>query len=521
MLVLVAASLIVLMGMAAFTIDYGWLYLNQLNTRKAAEAAALAGVVHMPQPNCALPVAGTEPHTTALDLAARNGYSAATGATVTPAQGDTCARLRVTISNTIPTFFMKVFGIDELNVVQEATAEQLPPLKLGSDEPYLGTDPTVSGRDRNFFVAISGEDRRKGQGDAVAAERRQGGGSNPEYSVPSYYYAFEIPEGSSLIGGTVYVQVFDPQAYDQGGLANTGPNGVTNDWVYNRYDATINTDGWNSKTRFRVFAPDATPNQWTDNNVQVSGCNRTYRGASDSFGQAHANFDPSLVDTWVNVCTIGSAARGIYVIEVSSDYESNDGTDMINGFSIRGSSSGAEDSSGAVTSTSDLQVYGLGTMSLWQFDTGSNPVFKIARLDEVYAGSSLIISLWDVSDIGSSASIEFVGGTSGADPIDCRVRRVSDAVDVLGGAATGAWGPDSNGGAGTTCRLSFTSGQYNNEWIQFRFDIPPSYTCPGGSGASPASPGCWVFVSYGVAGSITDRTTWAAAIDGQPIHLIP
>lgn len=520
-LVLVAASLVVFMGMAAFAVDYGWLFFSQLNTRKAAEAAALAGVVHMPLPNCGVPNTGTQPHTSALDVASRNGYSSSSGATVTPAMGNTCAQLEVTITNTIPTFFMSVFGIDTLTITESATAEQLPALKLGSDEPYLGEDPTVSGRNRNFFLAISGEDRTKGQGDAVAAQRRNNGNSNPEYDVPSYYYAFEIPESSSLIGTTVYVQVFDPQAYDQGSVGGTGP-GLTNDWVLRDPGSGVDDHGWDSKTRFRVYRPDATPNQWTDNSVQVSGCNDTFRGASDRYRRAHSSFNFAWVDTWVNVCTISNATSGIYVIEVSSDYGSNDGTDMINGFSIRGSRNGGTGSSGAVTSTNDLQVYGLGTMSLWQFDTGSNPVFKIARLDDIYAGSSLIISLWDVSDIGSAASIEFVGATSQTgSPIDCDVRNVSDGVNVLAGGGSGSWGSDSNGGDGTTCKLNFSSGQYNNRWLQFRFDIPPSYTCGPGSGSSPSSPGCWIFVSYDVSGSITDRTTWAAAIDGQPIHLIP
>ncbi len=515
-LILMASMTLVFIGMAAFAADYGWMFYNQLNTRKAAEAAALAGVVHMPLPDCGDPVAGTDPNTTAIDIAARNGYSGGTGASVATAVGGSCAQLAVTISRPIDTFFLKAFGIDTIDITESATAEQLPALKLGSDEPYLGEDPDVAGRNRNFFVAISGEDRAKGQGDAVAASRRNSGGSNPEYRVPSYYYAFEIPLGSSLIGSSVNVQVYDPQTHDAGGQGNSGPNDNTNDWVYPD-DSSTNTHGWNSKTRFRVFNPDASPNQWTDNNVLVSGCDDTYRGRSDASNQEHSNYDPALEDTWVTTCTISNAVSGIYVIEVSSDYGTNDGTDMINGFSIRGASGGTP-----ITSSADLQVYGLGTMSLWQFDTGSNPVFKIARLDEIYAGSRLIISLWDVSDIGSNASIEFVGATGGGSPINCQVRSLSDSVNVLAGQApSGGWSGDSNGGDGTTCMLNFSNGQYNNQWLQFQFDIPPDYSCPGGSGASPASPGCWMFVSYSVSGSITDRTVWAASIDGQPIHLVP
>ena len=333
-LIIVASSALVFMGMVALAADYGWLFYNQLNTRKAAEAAALAGVVHMPLPDCADPGPGTDPNTTAIDIASRNGYSTGTGASLSTAMGGSCAQLTVSISRPIDTFFLGAFGIDSLDVTESATAEQLPALKLGSDEPYLGEDPAVAGRNRNFFVAISGEDRSKGQGDAVAASRRNSGASNPEYRVPSYYYAFELPETSSLIGSSVQVQVYDPQAHDAGGTGNSGPNGDTNDWVYPD-DSSTNTHGWNSKTRFKVYAPDASPNQWTDNNVQVPGCNDTYRGRSDAFGQEHASYNAAWEDTWVTTCTINNAVSGIYVIEVSSDYGNSDGTDMINGFSIR------------------------------------------------------------------------------------------------------------------------------------------------------------------------------------------
>jgi len=518
-LIFVAGILVVLMGMAALAVDYGWLYFGQLNARKAAESAALAGVSHMPLPGCADPVSGTLPHESALEIATSNGYSAANGDSVAPVMGTTCARLQVTVGRTIPTFFMRVFGIDSLTISETATAEQLPPLRIGSDEPYLGEDPTVGGRNRNFFVAISGEDRRKNQGDAVAAARLSGGSVNPEYDVPSYHYAFEVPVGSALIGSPVYVQVYDPQAHDAGGLANGGPNGDTNDWVYDD-DTSTNTDGWNSKTRFRVFAPDDTPNFWQDNSVLAEvGCNDTYRGQSDFYGEEHILYDSSLDETWVNLCRISSAVSGLYVVEVSSDYGASDGTDMINGFSIRGSTNGGSGSGGAIISSSNLQVYGLGSMSLWQFNTGSNPVFKVARIDEIYDGSSLIVSLWDVSDIGSNARIEFVGTTSvSGDEIDCEMRVLGDSVDVLGGKAPqGGWGDDSDG---ATCQLSFNSGQYNNRWVQFKFDLK-DYTCASGNGSSPSSPGCWMFVSYSVSGSITDRTVWAASIDGQPIHLIP
>jgi hypothetical protein len=167
---------------------------------------------------------------------------------------------------------------------------------------------------------------------------------------------------------------------------------------------------------------------------------------------------------------------------------------MINGWSLRGTIDGVPATSGA-----DLQVYGLGTMSLWQFETGSNPVFKIAKLEPYYAGQQLIISLWDISDIGSGGTLQFTGSV---DNIDCQVRQLDDRGNI-------DWNWTSDDGQ-PNCYLTFSSGAYNNKWLEFRFDVPPNYTCVT----------CWVNVSYGVSGGITDRTTWSAKMNGQPIHLV-
>ena len=497
---LVAGSLVVLMGMAALAIDIGWLYVNQVRVRKAAESAALAGVVHMPLPGGATVIAGTEPYDVAIDVSGRHGYNVG----VTPAEGDTPARLNVSITTEIDTFFMKVFGIDNLTFTEDATAEHIPPLRIGSDEPYLGEDPTVGGRNRNFFVAISGEDRNKGQGDEFAARRLQSGGGNPQYvgdGEPAYWYAFEVPAASSLIGGTMQIQVFDPQVHDE------DPDAITNDWANNNGD----DDGWEGATRFRVFNPDDTPSEWRDNNSLVSGCDDTFRGEDGP--DAHPDFDPALEDVWVTVCTVSGVQSGIYVMDVMSDHTTDpDGdtnTDFINGFSLRGATS----SGSPIISGDDLQVYGLGAMSLWQFDTGSNPVFKIARLDELYAGSELILTLWDISDIGSNGTLQFVGSVSGSNALDCVVRERSQS----GGSPT-SWSSDDGQ---TNCYWTFSAQDHNNEYLDFRFDVPSDYECPAGTGSSPASPGCWIFVSYGVSGGITDRTTWSARVDGEPIRLLP
>ncbi|MCL1597620.1 MAG: pilus assembly protein TadG-related protein, partial [Actinomycetia bacterium] len=306
-LVIVASSLLVIMGMAAFAVDYGWIYYNQLNARKTAESAALAGVAHMPLPNCVPPVSGTLPFDTAIDIAGRNGYTAAQGDTVSPAMGSTCARLQVTVNRTIPTFFMKAFGINTLSVSETATAEHLPNLKMGSDESYLGEDPEGgSARNSDFFLAVTGDRTNKAQGDAYTSEcygdyNTSCQGSNFEFNqgfadgYPSYYYAIDVPQ-TVPAGSSLTVQLFDPQM-------NVG--GVTDDRELN---APVNSGPYsNSRLRFRLLEPDATPSSWIDNSTTV--CTQTY------YQEDHPSYNSSQMDSWVTFCVDG-AIQGVYVLEV-------------------------------------------------------------------------------------------------------------------------------------------------------------------------------------------------------------
>jgi hypothetical protein len=496
-LILTALSLVILLGMAAFSVDLGWLYYNQLKVRKAAEAAALAGVVHMPLPGCGEPVLGTEPYETALDLALTSGYEHGANATVTPSKGANCNQLSVNVATTVETFFMRVFGRDSFNINETATAEQLPPLHIGSDESYLGEDPVLGGsRLRQFYLAISGLERGKGSGDAYAAIDLDNGSANSESRDPSYWYAVEVVAGSASEGGTVQIQVYDGVTHDTDGDGNNvGGDGPAEDWQYAAGNTAgapsggASDNGSQNVTVFRVLAPDATPSEWTDNSVQL--CYQDYHS------KGSGAYESSARNAWDTICTIPNAAAGIYVVEVSVQKETN----VINGFSLRTVVSGS--------TTNDTEVYGLGAMSLWQTDTGSNPVFKIVRLDEVYAGSELTVSLWDVSDIGSSSSgtLQFDNPIASApiNSIDCTKQVRYDT-----GSVKSAYGPDDGA---SNCFLSFNTGDYNNNWIDFKFDIPPDYTCVGSE--------CWVYVSYGVSAGITDRTTWTASVNGQPIHLVP
>jgi hypothetical protein len=489
--ILTTLLLIVFMGMAALAIDLGWLYYNQLNTRKAAEAAALAGVVHMPLPGCIDPGPLDEPTTVARDIARQQGYQHNFGGvTVATAKGTNCNQLEVDIARTYGTFFLQVFGVDQVEINQAATAEYLPPLKLGSDESYLGEDPLTSGRNRDFFVAINGTRRRKGSGDPFATKCAGTGTSHNcpdtganigvEFSSPAYYYAVEVEPADNT--RQLNVQIFD------GHHCNMQGGTLTPDATCAATDTQEYDGGADYQLTFRLYAPDSTPADWTDNSSNGPAlCSRTFRYQPDEVGQWHS----------LNNCPI-SAVSGIYVLEVDMIEATpalGDNNISVSAFSIRATIDGNLDNSAA--------VYGLGAMSLWMPEFGSDPRFKIVRLDEIYAGSELVLSMFDSGDVDGTIDLDFTGELAGQ---DCLYRVRDEFLNEIQ-----AWGPD-DGGAG--CYLSITNKEYNNEWIDFRFTIDPGYSCSGD---------CWVYVDYDLTG-VTDayeRTTWAARVDGQPIHLVP
>ena len=68
MLVLFVVSIFVLTGITAIVVDVSWYWANTLRVQRAADAAALAGVVWLPGD------AGTA-YTRAMNEATKNGYT--------------------------------------------------------------------------------------------------------------------------------------------------------------------------------------------------------------------------------------------------------------------------------------------------------------------------------------------------------------------------------------------------------------------------------------------------------------
>src|SRR5207237_4898888 len=132
-LVIAGLLLTMLVGVVGLAIDLGWFELNLVRMQRAADAAALAGVVYLPG-NVAAGYAA------AIAEAGKNGYiTGISGATVTPQQDPINRQmLTVTVQAPVRTYFAGLLGIWTMPATRSARAEFVLPLPLGSPQDYYG-----------------------------------------------------------------------------------------------------------------------------------------------------------------------------------------------------------------------------------------------------------------------------------------------------------------------------------------------------------------------------------------------
>ena len=132
-IVIFALSIVMFTLMCAVVVDIAWYWTNNLRMQRAADAAALAGVVWLPGDPASA-------YVTARAEARKNGYIDGTdGIVVTPEQDPANPRrLKVTISGPVGLFFSRVAGINSFPARRTAKAEFVLPVPMGSPNNYYG-----------------------------------------------------------------------------------------------------------------------------------------------------------------------------------------------------------------------------------------------------------------------------------------------------------------------------------------------------------------------------------------------
>jgi len=251
--VFVALMMIVIFGAVGLAVDGGIGYYYNAAAERAAAAAALSGVVFMPAqltPAQAIPAAsGNDATDRAIAQAKRNGFDTADVAdnvqvTLNAVPGFD-NKLSVTVSRSVPTFFMQIFGISTFTVSRTAIATYLPPLKLGQPGGSVGSTVSQLGNSGYYFLRTEGWAVDRGQGDAYTPNPNSGCSSCPstdQHQVSNaagtdsadptlpfaggYNYMITVPVGSTA-QIQVYNAAFAPDSDNGGAVPNYCENWKT------------------------------------------------------------------------------------------------------------------------------------------------------------------------------------------------------------------------------------------------------------------------------------------------------
>jgi hypothetical protein len=481
---LVAMMMVTLLGLAAFAVDLGWFYLNASRVQRAADAAALAGVIYMPND-------ATEAGSVAHEIAQANGYldQEIPGVFPTveaiPVSGKP-TQLQVTISEQVPTFFLKVFGMSTQVITRTAQAEFVPPLPLGSPDNQFGNacDPGQAGctGQANFWANIHGRYTDNEMGDAYSSACTAGSGSpcspgtfNPLWdettTAPGYLYGVE----RASAGTPFTVQFTDIAFHNSSGAQTNGDYVRTGDNGCPALGGSTAV-GCGPTMRVSLYAPDPDPLDLTNNTLL---CTQDIAPLAQV-----APGDPYGFSAPSGCFTVGLPEAGIYVVQVRVLGVGAD-PDGLNRYSIRSTSG---------------RLYAIDNMSIYNNASGSTTDFYLAEVSDAYKGKTFIVELYDPGESAGTGSLQVIDPSGAVYTGDCEVFSRDTVNDP--------WTQHPTPG---TCSESVSPQEYNTRWLKFEIGLSSTYSC------GP----CWWKMNYAYTTAVNDTTTWRAYILGNPIHLVP
>jgi|GEM_PF-2454482 len=478
-LMLVGSSLLLLMGMAAFGTDLAWFYLNSARIQRAADAAALGGVVYLPDDP-------DEAYAAAIRVATQNGYTdAVDGAQVLPDRIRTHpTQLKVTITDRVDTFFLKALGFDGTTITQTATADYAPPLRLGNPGNQFGNscDPkTFTNCGPNFWANIMGKYMAAEMGDAYATWCRgkwddppcEGPHANELRRADGYLYGIESSSEFTL-------QFIDIVFRNMSGWWATSDDHRTGDGGCDSWGESREPD-CGPTMYVALYAPDPTPMS-IDTAPICEAVIPPEQQLSDT--QAYVWETPDSQGCWTQ------QGPGIWVVQVRFlDPGPQVDRSGINRYSVRSTTG---------------QLYAIRDFSIFNNNAFSITEFYLAEVPEYYAGKELVIELFDAGESVRPGRLEVVGP-------DGTVWDDSTCVISMRYRVHFQWSEVDTKRPGQACAERVTPREYNDAWLQFSIELPPNYTCST----------CWWKIKYAYSSYVDDTTTWQAYIAGNPIHLVP
>ena len=562
-----AVLFVTLVAFAGLALEYNRWESIGVRVQKAADAAALAGAVFLPD---YLATA----QTTAKSTSSKNGFTHGQGGvTVTAVEGNLPNRLKVTIAVPTKNPWGAIVGYGNSTIVRTAVAEYQLPQNLGSPENKFGNNPEetdlVNNPSPQFWGNVFGPGSQKSKGDAhqsticgTNVDNCPNGGSNADYEATGYFYGIDIPEG---IVGSVNIRVFDP-AYvhvgdncTDGNAVNSLNNAATltaaqipgytgsvtpatryasgsgspycsGDQYYAEGGSTSNP--W---TTWTLRGPDATnwepsnnpilcenefpgtyPETATDlpnGTVDANRLKTLLQSASTYPGTNPARTFASYFRQWVVMCSLINPDAGTYFLQVQTATKVDGSAAPTAGGANRWAVQVGVGSD--YSSVNGLKIYGSGRMAIYANATGADTRFYLTRIPPGEAGKTLVLNFFDVGDASLAGDIQVLP------PPDSNVTGgvfTSCKYTAVAGNSTGPpWGTFTSTGSNCTVTGVSSGAGYNAQWVAFEIPIPNNYTC-----SSSTATGCWVRLrfKYSAGASVQDTTTWSAYVLGEPVRII-
>jgi hypothetical protein len=519
-LVIIALMLIPLLGFTGLVSDVAWYEVNLMRMQRAADAAALAGVVYLP---------GNVPQaqTAAKNESAKNGYAdGVSGVTVIAVpELNNNKILKVNVSAPVRSWFARLLGVTSFAGQRNARAEFILPVPMGSPQNYWGINvlcrdsdtppscpqvPTAAGPPGNltplgFFGSVEYRGGQRENGDAYLPYNNStsgGPGLNVDFDPNGYSYEVDFAPGT--VNGSVWL--YDPIFCATGGNSSTGRRlGVGDFWfasggtpmttVYRLWD--MNGTLYNYADDIQLATQTYVSNK-VDYSANYVGNGYYGGGADSSSGLPDCSNDPAH-NKWVLLAS--GLGTGQYRVQVTTSSGTMNESG-VNGFGIEATSS----------SGPTPRVYGQQRMEAFIVINNSS-VFYLAQIEAAHAGKTLEIKLFDPGDISNT---------------NLRIRLPSASAPGYT-YATFTWtsdrswcGQPTSGGPTTSLVTSDSGGcnYFNNAWLTISVPIPAGYTAPVSTLDPPGVGGGWWKIEYDTLGTGQDITTWQINIRGNPVHLI-
>jgi len=516
--VIVALMVVALLGFTGLVTDVAWYEVNLIRIQRAADAAALAGVVYLPG-NIATA------RSAAQQESSKNGFTDNGTTTIVTAVPEALNNriLKTSVTAPIRSWFARLFGVNQFTATRTARAEFVLPVPMGSPEDYYGINVVCRNTDTSpncprvpsaggagtlvplgFFGGVEARGTERQNGDAYSTYYNGRPTLNAGFDPNGYQYIVDF--GPGTVGGTVWL--YDPMFCATGAGTSSGRRlGAGDNWfsngstgittVYNLMDMNGTPYTLGDDTLMATSGALFANSDAVDKGPLYKG-DQNYGGGANGSGSADCQASPFHNQWWRLATGLG---EGQYRLQVTTSSGSLT-EDAINAFGIQATA----------TSGPSARVYGQSRMEAF-IVINNTSIFYLAQIEAAHAGKTLEIKFFDPGDISDTVF---------------KVRIPTAALPgyvypTFSYTATGSsCGAPTSGSGVTQLRTSDASGcrYYNNQWVTISVPIPATYTAPVAPGDPPGAGGGWWKIEYGTLGTGQDITTWEVNIRGNPVHLI-